>query len=272
MRFANAGYNVVATARKTETVSELEQYNDRLAGTIRATECEVTSEKSRESAVDFARKTFGPIDILINNAGFGLFGPIELLSLDDVRYQLEVNTIAPLRLVQMVTPEMRTAGWGRIINVSSLAGRMYVPMGGWYSASKHAIEALTDGLRLELQAFGIDVISIMPGPVETGFVSNIQTPIREREDAPEVYKQIGKALRARNDGHRHGSVSAERVAEVIFKAATATKPKTRYPITAQDHFALFMKKLLSDRAWDKMVISLYKLGEAIQPRKENRTA
>lgn len=272
MRFAEAGFNVVATARKMETLRDLAQLNEKYSGEIRAAQCDVTSEESRLTVVRFARETFGSIDILINNAGFGLFGPIELLALDSARHQLEVNVFGPMRLAQLVIPGMRTNGWGRIINVSSLAGRMYVPMGGWYSASKYAMEALTDALRLELSPFGIHTVSIMPGPVETGFVSNIQTPVRDAKDIPDVYRRIGNTLRARNDGHRHGTVSADRVAEVVFRAATTKKPKTRYPITTQDRMSLCMKKLFSDRAWDKLLVSFYKLGDAIQPRKENHTA
>jgi NAD(P)-dependent dehydrogenase (short-subunit alcohol dehydrogenase family) len=152
--------------------------------------------------------------------------------------------------------------------VSSLAGRICVPFGGWYSASKHAMEALTDALRLELGAFGIDVISIMPGPVETEFVPNIQTPIKDAENAPLVYKQIGEALRSRNSGHRHGSVSAEQVASVIFRAASAERPKTRYTITTQDRMGLITKKLLSDRTWDKLIASFYKFSKVIKPSRE----
>ena len=231
----------------------------------------MTSEESRQTTVGFAHETFGSIDILINNAGFGLFGPIEMLSIEDARYQFEVNVFGAMRLAQLVIPDMRTKGWGRIINVSSLAGRISVPMGGWYSASKHAVEALTDGLRLELGAFGIEAISIMPGPVETEFISNVKTPIRDREDVPLVYKKIGEKLRERNDAERHGSVSAEQVAQVIFEAASAKHPKTRYTITAQDRTSLLMKKLLSDRMWDKLVISFYKLGDALKQNKEKST-
>ena len=242
-----------------------------MPGEIRVATCDVTSEESIQSAVAAARETFESIDILVNNAGFGLFGPIEMLSIDDARHQFEVNVFGAMRLAQLVIPGMRTKGWGRIINVSSLAGRMSIPMGGWYSASKYAIEALTDGLRLELRAFGIDAVSIMPGPVETEFISNVQTPIRDREDVPLVYKKIGEKLRERNDAERHDSVSAEQVAQVIFESASAKHPKTRYTITAQDRTSLLMKTILSDRMWDKLVISFYKLGDALKQNKEKST-
>ena len=191
LQFAEAGYRVVATARNPEAIRDLEQFKEKSSGIIKTVACDVTSEESMLAAIEFARETFGSVDILVNNAGFGLFGPVEMLRIETARHQLEVNTFGPMRLVQLVVGDMRESGWGRIINVSSVAGRMYVPMGGWYSASKHAMEALTDALRLELQAFGIHAVSIMPGPVESEFVSNIRTPVNDSENAPNVYKQIG---------------------------------------------------------------------------------
>jgi len=263
---------VVATARNPETISELEQFNEQSSGRIRVTACDVTSEESMLAAVQFAKETFGSIDILANNAGFGLFGPIEMLPLETARQQLEVNTFGPMRLVQLVIDDMRKAGWGRIINVSSVAGRICVPFGGWYSASKHAIEALTDALRLELSAFGIEVVSVMPGPVETDFVPNIQAPVKGAEHAPMVYQKIGEALRNRNTGHRQGSVSADQVASIVFRAASVERPKTRYTITTQDKAGLFMKQLLSDRMWDKLIASFYKFSKVIKPSREKPDA
>jgi NAD(P)-dependent dehydrogenase (short-subunit alcohol dehydrogenase family) len=242
-----------------------------MKGSIRIASCDVTSEQSIIAAVQFAKNEFKRIDILVNNAGYGLFGPIELLPVESARRQFEVNTIGPMRLVQLVVPGMREAGWGRIINVSSVAGRICVPMGGWYSASKHALEALTDALRLELRAFGIHAVSILPGPVETEFIPNIQTPMTDNEDVPGVYRKIGQTLRERNLSHRHGSISADRIADLIVRAASAATPKTRYIPTAQDRTGLWMKKLLPDRAWDKLIASFYKISDAIQPKKGKHT-
>ncbi len=268
IRFAQEGYRVVATARNPEAIREFEAFNEKFSGEIKTCACDVTSEESMLAAIEFARETFGSVDILVNNAGFGLFGPVEMLQIETARHQLEVNTFGPMRLVQLVVGDMRKSGWGRIINVSSVAGRLYVPMGGWYSASKHAMEALTDALRVELQAFGIHAVSIMPGPVETDFISNVQTPVKDSENAPNVYKQIGEAIRKRNSGHRHASVTADRVAEIVVKAASVRKPKTRYLMTAHDKIGLFLMQLMSDRAWDKLIASAYHFRDAIKPRKE----
>jgi short-subunit dehydrogenase len=257
----------VATARKIESIRNLTELSSVVEGSIRITACDMSSEQSIVAAVQFAKDEFKHIDILVNNAGYGLFGPIELLPLNSARHQLEVNTFGAMRLVQLVVPDMRETGRGRIINVSSVAGRISVPMGGWYSASKHAIEALTDALRLELGAFGIYAISVMPGPVETEFVPNIQTPMSDDGTVPDVYRKVGEVMRERNSKRRHGSISADRVAAIIVKAATAVTPKTRYIPTAQDRIGLWMKTLLPDRAWDKLIASFYKISDAIQPQK-----
>jgi NAD(P)-dependent dehydrogenase (short-subunit alcohol dehydrogenase family) len=263
--FAQQGYSVTATARDLESIRELELAGEPLAGEIRITRCDVSSEESMREAVQFARECFGPVQILVNNAGFGLFGPIEMLSMDDVRRQLEINTLGPMRLVQLVVPDMRDAGWGRIINVSSVAGRMTIPFGGWYSASKHAMEALADALRLELRSFGIETVSILPGPVDTKFTQNVQTPVKSQADAPEVYRKIGQAMRTRQAGKRRFTISAEDVAAVIVKASRKTRPKTRYFVTAQGWAGIMLKRFLTDRAWDRMMASYYEIDKFIKP-------
>jgi len=258
LRFARLGHCVVATARKLEDLADL-KYEMGVGARFATVQCDVASEESRAAAIAKARETFGPIHILVNNAGFGLFGPVEYLELDDARRQLEVNVLGPMRLVQLVVPDMREAGWGRIINVSSVAGRMVLPFGGWYSGSKFALEALSDALRLELMPFGIETISILPGPVKTKFVDNVEVPIRGREDAPEAYRRMGDAMRREREREagRRFEISAEDVAGVIAEAARRTKPHPRYVVSGPAWISVVLRKILPDRVWDRLMVSHY---------------
>jgi NAD(P)-dependent dehydrogenase (short-subunit alcohol dehydrogenase family) len=184
-----------------------------------------------------------------------------MLPIAEARKQMEVNTIGAVHLAQLVVPGMRDAGWGRIINVSSLAGKMVLPMGGWYSASKHSLEALADALRLELTPFGIYTISILPGPVTTKFKENVQTPVKGVEDAPEVYRRIGEELRARTQERDKYAATAEDIARTILRAAEVSKPRARYYVNTQNRLSAITKWLLSDRAWDRFVAKFYKIDK-----------
>ena len=152
-----AGRTVVATARNPDTLSGL-------AGRgLRTLALDVTDDSSMRAAVDAA----GPIDVLVNNAGYGLYGTVEQLPMAEIRRQFETNFFGLVRLTQLVLPGMRAAGSGRILNVSSMGGRATLPGGAFYHASKYAVEALSDALRMEVAQFGIDVVLIEPGPVRT---------------------------------------------------------------------------------------------------------
>src|ERR1043165_7446850 len=152
-----AGRSVVATARNPATLSGLADRG------LRTLALDVTDEASMQAAVDAA----GPIGVLVNNAGYGLYGTVEQLPMTEIRRQFETNFFGLVRLTQLVLPGMRAAGGGRIINVSSMGGRATLPGGAFYHASKYAVEALSDGLRMEVARFGIDVGLIEPGPVKT---------------------------------------------------------------------------------------------------------
>ena len=152
-----AGRTVVATARNPDTLSGL------AARGLRTLALDVTDESSMRAAVDAA----GPIDVLVNNAGYGLYGTVEQLPMAEIRRQFETNFFGLVRLTQLVLPGMRAAGGGRILNVSSMGGRATLPGGAFYHASKYAVEALSDALRMEVARFGIHVVLIEPGPVRT---------------------------------------------------------------------------------------------------------
>lgn len=157
---AQNGYTVYGAARRVEKMEELKSFG------IKAIALDVTKE-SVTSCVNQILKEAGSIDILVNNAGFGSYGAIEDVSMEDARYQLEVNVFGAMRLIQLVLPKMREKKYGKIVNISSVGGKIAFPLGGWYHASKFALEALSDSLRNEVRKFGVDVIVIEPGATKS---------------------------------------------------------------------------------------------------------
>jgi NAD(P)-dependent dehydrogenase (short-subunit alcohol dehydrogenase family) len=260
VRFGERGYRVIATARKVTDLANLEAQARASNWTLQTTACDVSIEESRQSAVDFAHRTFGPIHILVNNAGYGMMGLVELASLDDARRQLEVNTFGPMHLIQLVAPDMRAAGWGRIVNVSSIVGRIVIPFGGWYSASKFALEALNDAMRLELHPFGIRVISVLPGPVKTEFIQNIVLSTRN-DSKPALNRRAEQAYVVFRRRKRPFEISADDVARVIVRAAESKHPRPRYYLTIPAKMGAFGRRFLSDHAVDRVLRAVYGINK-----------
>src|ERR1700712_5218897 len=159
------GHIVYGAARRTEKMEDIRQLG------VKVLEMDVTDEQSMIKGVDTIIKAEGKIDVLVNNAGFGSYGPLEDVPIEDARYQLEVNVFGAARLIQLVLPSMRKHHWGRIINISSVGGKITTPFGGWYHASKFALEGMSDTLRKEVEPFGIDVVVIEPGGVKSDWAS-----------------------------------------------------------------------------------------------------
>lgn len=248
---AKNGYKVYAAARRVEKMIDLKS-----AG-ISIIEMDVTNDESIVKGVNQILAAEGKVDILINNAGYGHYGPIEDVPMSDARYQLEVNLFGLARLTQLVLPKMREQHYGKIVNISSTGGKVAGPIGGWYHASKFALEGLSDSLRMEVKQFGIDVIVIEPGGVKTewGEIA-VGNAIKTADNS--AYKKLIASAQRINE--TEGAKSAEPVviAEVIKKAIEAGKPKIRY---VKGHLAkpiLFMRKLLNDRALDKVILSQLK--------------
>ncbi|MYI19345.1 MAG: SDR family NAD(P)-dependent oxidoreductase, partial [Acidimicrobiia bacterium] len=191
------------------------------------------------------------IDVLINNAGCGLYGPIEDVSLDDARHVFEVNLFGLAHLTQLVLPHMRARRSGRIVNISSMVGRIYTPMGAWYIATKHALEGWSDCLRYETAPFGIQVALVQPGSIHTEFASLTANQLNEfPDDSP--YRAHIDMLRKRvtDPGATDRPVGAQEVAEVYVEAATARRPRRRYVTGARARPWMFTRKWLGDRAFE----------------------
>ena len=245
--FRAAGFETFATARDPSTLEDL-----RALG-CRTLKLDVTEEAARVAAVAAVEREFGAVGILVNNVGYGQYGPLEEISLDLLRLQFETNVFGGLRLSQLVLPAMRRKGFGRIVNVSSVAGRVSILGGGAYHASKFAVEALTDALRPEVEPFGIDVVNVLPGPIATHFEATLLKDIPDTgPDSPYAYfkTRLAQRMRAFLDPKHLDVMSAETVASVVFKAATAKHPRTRYNVGLVAKLGYIGRALTPDRVVD----------------------
>lgn len=256
--FHARGHSVYATARRLESVAALA---DEGMGTLAL---DVLDEDSMRAAVNAVQARHGAVDVLVNNAGYGLQAPVEEADLAEVRRQFETNVFGLVRLTQLVLPAMRGQHFGRVINISSMGGRFTLPGGGFYHATKHAVEALSDALRLEVAPFGVAVSLIEPGPVRTEFgataVNTIDVPTSPEVEGPyDDFKQrLAVSYAGAYDGRRRNlASSAEAVAAVIVKAADAKRPRARYVVGLLAHAAVTGRRLLPDRVFDAVIRSQF---------------
>ena len=247
-RLARAGWTVYASARRLESVEGLEG--------CRPLRLDVTDDDSMRAAVEAIEREHGAVGVLVSNAGYSQSGAVESVPIEAARRQLETNVLGLARLTQLVLPGMRRQGWGRIVNVSSMGGKLTFPGGGWYHASKHAVEALSDALRFELAGFGIDVVVIEPGLIRTGFADAAVGSIAVDPDDP--YARFNQAVGAATAGAYDGLARVlgggpDTVARTIERALAARRPRPRYRVTASARIFLTVRKLVPDRAWDALV-------------------
>ena len=245
MRLLQEGYVVYAAARRVELMRDLED----MGATV--LKMDVTREESIVSAVERIEGERAGVDILVNNAGFGLYGAVEDTPLDAARYQFEVNLFGLARLTQLVLTRMREKGAGKIVNISSIGGKVYSPLGSWYYATKHALEGWSDCLRWELKGFGIDVIIIQPGLIRTEFGDVAFGGLKENM-GDSAYSRMFDRLTKRMDGYGGGS-SPSVIADVVLKAVRARRPKTRYAAGRFAKPTLIFRKLASDRMFDRLL-------------------
>ena len=234
------GWRVFASARKLESVADL------ASDAITPLTLDVTDKASCRKAVEYVlREGAGRLDALINNAGYGHTGPLEEISLEDVRAQFEVNTFAPLVLSRLVIPAMRQQGGGRIVNVSSVAGRVAIPFLGLYNASKFALEAMSDALRMELAPWNIHVILVEPGSVRTPFYARVSRYVARTLDNPDSpYRaRLERAQRFLSGRGLFAGSPPEKVAHVILQALTARHPHSRYLATWDARLTLLLLAL-----------------------------
>ena len=257
-RLAEDGSNVHATARRLESIEDL------AARGCKTHALDVADEGSMESAVEEVAQD-GPIGALVNNAGYSQSGAIETIPMSSVRKQFETNVFGLMRMCQLVLPGMRGAGSGRIVNLSSMGGKLTFPGGGVYHATKHAVEALSDALRFEVQGFGIDVVVIEPGLIVTEFGETAAGSLAEVEEHGPYAKFNAEVAAATANAYTGGmarfGAGPAAVAAKIAKALTARRPSTRYKVTPSARVMMGMRRLMTDRMWDRMVRSQFQHPE-----------
>lgn len=245
------GMTVYAVARRIEKMDDLKELG------IIPLKMDITKEEDVQYVVDQIKQDHGHIDVLINNAGFGMFGSVEETTLADARYQFEVNLFGLASLTQKIIPLMRGQKSGKIINISSVGGKIYSPMGAWYQGTKHALEGWSDCLRLELSSFGIDVVVIEPGAIVTEFGDVMTGPMIERSGHGPYASIVNALVKAMEKEYKAGSSSAVNViTKLVLKAVRSKKPKTRYAGGKYAFTLLFIRKWFGDRIYDRAIMSI----------------
>ena len=253
-RLARGGWAVYATARDVEAIAPLE------ASGCRLLPLDVTDEDSMRAAVEEVERMEGAVGVLVNNAGYSQSGAVEEVPMDKVRRQFETNVFGLVRLCQLALPGMRRQGFGRIVNLSSMGGRLTFPGGGFYHASKYAVEALSDALRFEVRGFGVEVVVVEPGLIRTGFARTAVGSMGEGS-GPYAGFEAGVA-RTTRENYERGPLAAlgggpEAVAETIERAISAARPRARYTVTPSARVLISARRLLPDRAWDGLLGLFY---------------
>jgi NAD(P)-dependent dehydrogenase (short-subunit alcohol dehydrogenase family) len=252
-RLAARGYTVYATARRPQAIADLE------ARGCRVLALDVTDESSMQAAVAVVCDEHGAVGALVNNAGYSQSGAVEEVPMAEVRRQFETNVFGLVRMCQLVLPGMRMQRYGRIVNVSSMGANFTFPGGGFYHATKYAVEAISDAMRFEVKGFGIDVVIVQPGIIRTGF-ADAATDAIPTATAPEgPYATFNAAVAGATQGaYESGPLARlgggpETVARTIERAITARSPKIRYRVTPSARLLVGQRALMTDGMWDRFL-------------------
>jgi short-subunit dehydrogenase len=247
---AREGAWVVLVARRKERLDALKQEIEQAGGQALAVAADITSAEDRERIVRETTGAFGRIDALVNNAGYGQRGPIELVPVEAIRQNFETNLFSLIALTQLVIPVMRKQQSGRIVNISSVAGRLARPLSSIYDATKHALEAISDGLRGELALFGIKVVVIEPGFIITEFLDVANESARDMIEQDNPYKPFFDAFGAGYKRVRKMAGRPDDIAELVVKAIALSRPRLRYAAPRHARLAISLKRWLPERVLD----------------------
>jgi NADP-dependent 3-hydroxy acid dehydrogenase YdfG len=262
-RLAGHGWKVYASARRPESIEHLASAGCELL------QLDVCDEQSMRAAVATVEREHGAVGVLVNNAGYSQGGPIEQVPLEAVRRQFETNVFGLIALTQLVLPAMRAQHWGKVVNVGSMGGKLTLPGGGLYHATKHSLEAISDALRFEVRGFGVNVVLVEPGLITTEFGKTAAATLGEADsDGPGrdranggvsgPYREFNTKLAAMTAGvyegpMRHLGGGPDVVAKAIEKAISRRRAPSRMLLTPSAHLTVFQRKLLPDRLWDAML-------------------
>lgn len=244
----NAGFTVYSAARRVEKMEDLKKIG------AFPVQMDVTDEASMTAGIQMILDKEGSIDILVNNAGYGSYGAVEDVPIEEARRQFEVNIFGLARLTQLVLPKMRENKYGKIINISSMGGKVYTPFGAWYHATKHALEGFSDCLRWETAPFGIDVVVVEPGGITTPWGEIAAENLRKTSGNGAYAEAANKSADSTEALYSGDQLSPPSlIANTILKAVTARKPKTRYAVGYLARPTIFMRKWLGDRFFDRIL-------------------
>lgn len=254
---ASKGHTVYATARKPEALADL-----KTAG-CKTLALDVTDEISMQAAVDTVVEAEGAVGVLINNAGYSQSGAVESIDLESIRRQFETNVFGLIRMCQLCLPGMRDQGYGRIVNIGSMGGKLTFPGGGIYHATKYSVEAISDAMRFEVKGFGVDVVLIEPGLITTEFGTTAATSLDDATSGDGPYDEFNAHLGRLTIGAYEGPMAKlgggpDAVAKTIEKALRSSRPRPRYPVTPSARLAMTQRKLVSDRMWDRLMAAQFR--------------
>jgi short-subunit dehydrogenase len=245
------GHKVYVAARRIEKMKGLEERG------ATAMQMDVTKDEDVTRVVNAIIDKEGRIDVLINNAGYAIYGAVEDTTMEDARRQFDVNIFGLANITRKVLPHMRKQQSGKIINISSMGGKMYTPLGAWYHATKHALEGWSDCLRLEVAQFGIKVVVVEPGIIKTEFADVMAAPMMKRT-GNSAYSKLAESVESGTKKYYEKAsmhTTPEVVAGVISNIVRSKNPKTRYVKGAMAKPMIFMRKWLGDRLFDRIVMS-----------------
>ena len=245
LKLQELGYTTYAAARRVQRMEHLTTTG------IRPLAMDVTDEESMESGVKHILAEEGRIDVLVNNAGYGSYGALEDVPMSEARSQFEVNVFGAARLIQLVLPHMREQRSGTIINITSMGGKIYTPLGAWYHATKFALEALSDCLRMEVEPFGINVVVIEPGGINTEWGGIAAQKLRTVSGSGPYADQAGAVAESlTSETNRRRQSPPTVIANAIARAVTAHRPKTRYAVGYGARPMIFLHEVLPNRWFD----------------------
>jgi NAD(P)-dependent dehydrogenase (short-subunit alcohol dehydrogenase family) len=263
-RFAAEGFRVYASMRRPEPAEELRAEAATRGWAVSTPALDVTSDASVSAAVTaLLAETGGRLDVLVNNAGYYLLGPLEETSPDELRALYETNVVGVQRVTRAVLPAMRARARGAIVNISSVAGRVVVPVAGAYHSSKWALEALSEALRYELRPFGIRVAIVEPGPFQTALHDKELRPADlGRPDSP--YRPLVEEYQRRSHAMKRRDPAA--VVDVILRAATSSRPKLRWPVGPTSLTGTLIRRLTPDAIYELVLTLAFRWRRSPLPR------
>jgi short-subunit dehydrogenase len=251
LMFARNSFATYGSARDLSKAERIQEITNREKLPLKIIRLDVNEDESIRIAIQEIISDSGRIDILINNAGYGMFGPIEEISIEEIKEQFETNFFGTIRLIKAIVPIMRKQRNGTIVNISSMVGRFGVPLNAAYVSSKFALEGLSESISFELQEFGIKVILVEPGVIQTDFFQNLK--IRGNDTKSRYYKLMDKRIAFLKGAMKNSVSSSDQVANTILHAVNSRDPDMRYVIGNDATNSIHMRNSLSDREFMKWI-------------------